>query len=55
MHHIGVREVQEAREVRESDCNGCAVRKQVQKKSLEEDSGAQGEQVLECWSDPSGV
>ena len=55
VYHIGVREVQEVREVRDSDWNGCVVRKQVHKKRLERDSGTQAEQVLECWSDLSGV
>ena len=43
MYHIGVREVQEVREVqkmRESNWNGCAVRKQVHRKRLEEDSAS---------------
>ena len=54
MYHIGVREMQEvkkvsevkeAREVqkiRESDWNGCAVRKQVHRKHLEDSASLKG-------------
>lgn len=55
VYHIGVREVQEVKEVRENNWNICVVRKQVHKKILEEDSGAQGERVLELVRSFRGV